>query len=62
MGQGCNDVCDRYKARQITTHFKYTMGQKWCSVCTAFLITSTVRCPCCNIKLRTKARTKKGWQ
>lgn len=60
MAQVCNDLCERYKARRVTTHFKYGEGQKWCSVCSVFLVAATIRCPCCNIKLRTKSRTKKG--
>ncbi|HEX9844913.1 MAG TPA: hypothetical protein VGA92_00440 [Candidatus Nitrosotenuis sp.] len=57
--QSCNDICQRYRARQVTTHSKYGEGQKWCSVCSIFLVSDTIRCPCCNIKLRTKARVKK---
>lgn len=58
----CNNICTRFKSNHITTSHKYEMGQKRCSLCEVFLEYSGLRCPCCNVKLRTKSRTtEKKW-
>jgi uncharacterized paraquat-inducible protein A len=37
---------------------RYNNGYKYCTICTAWYGTDWqgLRCPCCNTKLRTKAR------
>lgn len=56
----CKGACEFHKSEGIPTNLIYQMGQKRCSLCEIFLETSNLRCPCCNSKLRTKARRSKN--
>ena len=58
MAASCKGICDRYKSIGITNQFKYQEGQKRCSSCGIFIECECVRCPCCHIVLRTKARNR----
>lgn len=58
MGVSCKGVCDRYKSTGTSMQFKYQEGQKRCTSCGIFIKCDGVRCPCCNMKLRTNARNR----
>ena len=55
----CTGVCVSLKSTRVTTSKKYERGQKRCTLCDIFMETMKLRCPCCNAKLRTKARSNK---
>jgi len=48
----------KYKSTGTAIQLKYQEGQKRCSFCGIFMECDGVRCPCCNMILRTKARNK----
>lgn len=56
MAASCKGVCSKYKSTGTAMRFKYQEGQKRCSFCGIFIECEGVRCPCCHIRLRTKAR------
>nr|WP_255430865.1 hypothetical protein [Candidatus Nitrosopumilus sp. SW] len=55
----CRGTCLQLKTNHITTSQKYEKGQKRCTLCAVFMETINIRCPCCNAKLRTRARSNK---
>jgi len=52
----CNGICEKLETRTISTAKKYRNGQKRCTLCGVFFTTKNNRCPCCNVKLRTRPR------
>lgn len=56
MGYTCNGICENLQTHSVTTSKKYQNGQKRCTLCDVFLETDSLRCPCCNILLRTRPR------
>ena len=53
MGYVCHNICERFKTKPKS------LGQKkWCSICSIFVRTNELRCKCCGVKLRIKARYK----
>jgi len=51
----CNGICDRQKAEPVKG---YVNGQKYCSVCTIYITTKEIFCPCCHRKYRVKKRSR----
>ena len=56
----CNGICSIFRSTKVTMAKKYQNGQKRCTLCDVFFKTESNRCPCCNIKLRTKSRNYKS--
>jgi len=58
----CNGICAVTKAKGQKSSFqKYKNGFSYCSVCRVWFGRFwSLRCPCCNIKLRTKPRSHKS--
>lgn len=52
----CKGICVRHKACLPVGESRYINGRKRCQTCSIFMIWSTDTCPCCGIRLRTKAR------
>lgn len=55
----CKGICDRMLAPKPVGVGRYASGQKRCQACCAYITCITLRCPCCNGKLRTKPRNTK---
>jgi len=53
----CKGICVRHKAYLPVGESRYINGRKRCQTCSIFMIWSTDTCPCCGIRLRTRART-----
>jgi len=59
MTQMCTGFCEQYKNESITSgKARYSTGQKWCTLCAQFFLTSEIFCPCCKTRLRSKSRSK----
>ena len=56
MAASCRGVCTRFDEAIVATALKYESGYKRCSFCGIFLKTDFIRCPCCNLILRTRSR------
>ena len=56
MGASCRGICIRYQNNSVANNLKYQQGFKRCTFCGLFLKTTSVRCPCCNLILRTHSR------
>jgi hypothetical protein len=54
----CNGVCARYKVTTVSYDLANNV-KKCAKVCNCFIQWEGVHCPCCNFKLRTKARSSK---
>ena len=54
----CNGICIRHKAQkpQTASLGRYATGQKRCQTCDTFINWSSLWCPCCGSRLRTKSR------
>lgn len=59
MGASCKGICHQLKTSIVPNSQKYEFGLKRCSWCEVWLETDEVRCSCCKMILRTKARSKK---
>ncbi|EGG42420.1 Hypothetical protein Nlim_0601 [Candidatus Nitrosarchaeum limnium SFB1] len=59
MTYHCNGICVYHKTNKISTSKKYESGQKRCSLCSIFIETTNIRCPCCHSLLRRKSRSNK---
>ena len=57
MGRSCRGYCVDYLCPKVTNGEKYSLCKR-CTYCAVFLKTSKVRCPCCKVILRTRARTR----
>lgn len=55
MSCSCNGICSRQKGESVRG---FHTGQKYCSVCTIYITTEKLFCPCCNRKYRTKKRSR----
>ena len=58
MGASCKGICLMIEQEKIPNALKYKSGMKRCSWCEVWLKLDETRCPCCRMKLRTKARGK----
>ena len=54
----CRGVCATLVDR-IPSSLRYTFDHKRCSMCSIFVKTINLGCPCCGARLRTKPRCKK---
>ncbi|RNJ78991.1 MAG: hypothetical protein D9C04_06195 [Nitrosopumilus sp. B06] len=59
MAQVCRGLCERLKPASFAGNLRYTIGQKWCSLCALFFFTKEIACPCCKTRLRSKPRSKR---
>jgi hypothetical protein len=62
MGR-CKGICYRFAAKRPWHGYRYAAGQRPCTVCNVFVEAKgvqTIRCPCCNNKLRISSRNKDG--
>jgi predicted RNA-binding Zn-ribbon protein involved in translation (DUF1610 family) len=58
----CRGICHRFAAKKPSHGYRYAVGQRPCTVCDIFIDAKgidTVRCPCCNNKLRISSRNKR---
>jgi len=62
MGASCKGICNKLSINKIPNALKYQFGLKRCSWCEIWIDTEEVRCPCCRMILRTRARGKKRIQ
>jgi len=53
----CVKKCLFYK-----TGKRYAGGGKFCEICNVFISWGKVSCPCCKARLRTRPRSRKGWE
>ena len=58
MGVTCRGICDQFRVKIATKQPKYATGHKRCTLCAAYFVTVESRCPCCRMKLRTRARSR----
>ena len=54
----CKNICTRYKATKHRRSSYYAQGYKRCSMCEIFIVWDGIRCPCCDLVLRTVAHQK----
>lgn len=55
MSCSCNGYCNRQKAEPVKG---FARGQKYCSICTIYITTNEIFCPCCHRKYRTTKRSR----
>ena len=56
----CKGYCEELKGPSMRNGLRYASGQKRCTLCNVFLITPSLRCPCCSSRLRTKSRSSRS--
>ena len=58
----CRGICYRFAAKKPLGGYRFAVGQRPCSVCEIFVdsLSSGIRCPCCNNKLRLNSRNAKS--
>ena len=56
MGASCKGICLEFEPTRIPNARKYQEGLKRCSWCDIWFKTEEIRCPCCRMILRVKAR------
>jgi hypothetical protein len=58
----CKGICYRFAAKKPLGGYRFAVGQRPCSICGIFVdsISSGIRCPCCNNKLRLNSRNAKS--
>src|SRR5688572_24439025 len=58
----CNNRCARiaFKVRRMANQSLYGLDLKYCCECEKYLKWNTNRCPCCNLRLRTRPRDSGG--
>ena len=58
----CKGICYRFAAKKPLGGFRFAVGQRPCSVCGIFVdsLSSGIRCPCCNNKLRLNSRNTRS--
>ena len=59
MVQVCKGICKRHEAPSIPNFMRYISGQKRCTLCSCFFVTTKITCICCMTKLRNGPRSKK---
>ena len=52
----CKGICARHKAKRVAGGSMYDAGLKRCSVCELYMKWDGYYCPCCGMKLQTRAR------
>ena len=52
----CRGICSRHKATRVAGGSMYDAGLKRCGVCELFMKWDGYNCPCCGMKLQTRAR------
>ena len=52
----CKGKCEAIRGLKPGNGSRYASGQKRCNECELFILYDGVRCPCCNLKLRSKPR------
>ena len=55
----CKGICVDLDATTVSNSLRYELGQKRCTMCSIFVETEKLRCPCCGAMLRTKSRHRK---
>ena len=58
MGASCKGICRLSEKIKVPNSRKYEYGLKRCSWCDVYMATEEIRCPCCKMILRTKARNR----
>ena len=58
MGASCKGICFQLKSSGVPNSKKYQYGLKRCSWCDVYMASEEIRCPCCKMILRTKARNR----
>ena len=56
MTASCRGLCYRFKSHSFRNMCRYADGYKRRSYCSVFMKITSLRCPCCALKLRTKLR------
>ena len=56
----CKGICETLEIDVVPTGLRYKSGQKRCSMCSIFVQTTELGCPCCGVRLRTKSRNKRS--
>jgi hypothetical protein len=58
----CKGICYRFAAKKPLGGFRFAVGQRPCSVCGIFVdsLSTGIRCPCCNNKLRLNSRNARS--
>lgn len=58
----CKGICYRFAAKKPLGGFRFAVGQRPCSICGIFVdsLSSGIRCPCCNNKLRINSRNARS--
>ena len=56
---GCKEICYKFKVMKGANGGIYEEGMKRCTFCNVNMIFHDLRCPCCNLLLRTKSRIGK---
>jgi len=59
MGLYCKGICVDFKGSSMPNFLRYKSGQKGCTACSMLLEIDEVRCPCCGVVFRTRARNRK---
>ena len=54
----CHDRCNKFTQNGVSNKKSYENGFKWCSCCCEYLRFEGLRCPCCNITLRSGPKIK----
>ena len=55
MSCGCNGLCHRQKRESVKG---FHTGQKYCSICTIYITTNKIFCPCGTRKYRINKKSK----
>ncbi|MDH3488099.1 MAG: hypothetical protein OEL82_08655 [Nitrosopumilus sp.] len=55
----CKGICDDLEITTVSNSLRYQVGQKRCTMCSIFVETENLKCPCCGVRLRTKSRNRK---
>jgi hypothetical protein len=58
----CKGICYRFAAKKPLGGYRFAVGQRPCSVCGIFVdsLSTGIRCPCCNNKLRLNSRNARS--
>lgn len=56
----CKGICDTLEIDVVSTALRYELGHKRCTMCSVFVQTSSLGCPCCGARLRTKSRNRRS--
>ena len=54
----CKNICEKYRAAKGRRGSYYAQGYKRCSICEIFIDWDGIRCPCCDLPLRTIPRDR----